>query len=96
MLFRSILSVLDSVGGHKKRAAEILQINPSTLYRKLIRYGVAQPGAEGEEGAFDEASVGEAADGEASGGEAQASAALAVEEALALVAPASGTDSGRD
>ena len=91
-----ILSVLDSVGGHKKRAAEILQINPSTLYRKLIRYGVAQPGAEGEEGAFDEVSVGEAAEGEASGGEAQASAALAVEEALALVAPASGTDSGRD
>jgi len=35
-----ILSVLESVGGHKKRAADILEINPSTLYRKLLRYGV--------------------------------------------------------
>ena len=35
-----ILAVLDSVGGHKKRAADILEINPSTLYRKLLRYGV--------------------------------------------------------
>ncbi|MBU0743483.1 sigma-54 dependent transcriptional regulator [bacterium] len=33
-----IQGVLDSVGGHKKRAAEILEINPSTLYRKLLRY----------------------------------------------------------
>lgn len=33
-----ILKVLSGVGGHKKRAAEILQINPSTLYRKLLRY----------------------------------------------------------
>jgi DNA-binding NtrC family response regulator len=33
-----ILKVLESVGGHKKRAAEILDINPSTLYRKLLRY----------------------------------------------------------
>jgi len=33
-----IQRVLDSVGGHKKRAAEILEINPSTLYRKLLRY----------------------------------------------------------
>jgi len=33
-----ILKVLEAVGGHKKRAAEILQINPSTLYRKLLRY----------------------------------------------------------
>jgi DNA-binding NtrC family response regulator len=45
-----ILQVLDSVGGHKKRAAEILQINPSTLYRKLIRYGFAAPDGEGEDG----------------------------------------------
>lgn len=35
-----ILKVLEAVGGHKKRAAEILAINPSTLYRKLLRYGV--------------------------------------------------------
>jgi len=37
-----ILQVLEAVGWHKKRAAEILQINPSTLYRKLLRYGVGQ------------------------------------------------------
>ncbi|MHB8079359.1 MAG: sigma-54-dependent transcriptional regulator [Candidatus Krumholzibacteriia bacterium] len=48
-----ILQVLDSVGGHKKRAAEILQINPSTLYRKLIRYGFAAPGSEDESGELD-------------------------------------------
>ncbi len=41
-----ILKVLDSVGNHKKRAAEILQINPSTLYRKLLRYGMAGPNDE--------------------------------------------------
>jgi DNA-binding NtrC family response regulator len=35
-----ILKVLEALGGHKKRAAEILAINPSTLYRKLLRYGV--------------------------------------------------------
>ena len=33
-----IQKVLETVGGHKKRAAEILDINPSTLYRKLLRY----------------------------------------------------------
>jgi DNA-binding NtrC family response regulator len=33
-----ILQVLRSVGGQKKRASEILAINPSTLYRKLLRY----------------------------------------------------------
>jgi DNA-binding NtrC family response regulator len=37
-----ILQVLEAVGWHKKRAAEILEINPSTLYRKLLRYGVGQ------------------------------------------------------
>ncbi|MBD3223004.1 response regulator [bacterium] len=37
-----ILQVLEAVGWHKKRAAEILEINPSTLYRKLLRYGVDQ------------------------------------------------------
>jgi DNA-binding NtrC family response regulator len=37
-----ILQVLEAVGWHKKRASEILQINPSTLYRKLLRYGVGQ------------------------------------------------------
>jgi len=43
-----ILKVLETVGGHKKRAADILRINPSTLYRKLLRYGVAQKGDDQE------------------------------------------------
>jgi DNA-binding NtrC family response regulator len=41
-----ILQVLEAVDWHKKRAAEILDINPSTLYRKLLRYGVGQEGDE--------------------------------------------------
>jgi DNA-binding NtrC family response regulator len=36
-----IMWVLDSEGGNKAKAADVLGIDPSTLYRKLSRYGVA-------------------------------------------------------
>ena len=35
-----IMWVLQSEGGNKSRAADALGIDPSTLYRKLSRYGV--------------------------------------------------------
>ncbi|HUF12934.1 MAG TPA: sigma-54 dependent transcriptional regulator [Longimicrobiales bacterium] len=35
-----IMWVLSAAGGNKARAAEVLGIDPSTLYRKLNRYGV--------------------------------------------------------
>jgi DNA-binding NtrC family response regulator len=37
-----ILKVLHHTGWQKKRASEILGINPSTLYRKLIAYGITE------------------------------------------------------
>ncbi len=38
---RYILRVLESVQGHRTRAAEVLGLDRKTLYRKLERYGVA-------------------------------------------------------
>jgi DNA-binding NtrC family response regulator len=44
-----MIQVLNETGWHKKRAAEILGINPSTLYRKIRSYGLEIPGGESEE-----------------------------------------------
>jgi DNA-binding NtrC family response regulator len=74
-----ILQVLEAVGWHKKRAAEILEINPSTLYRKLLRYGVGQD----EEG--DEAEdLLEASADQDQDFEAEADAAQRISEAVEL------------
>jgi DNA-binding NtrC family response regulator len=42
-----ILKVLSYTRWQKKRASDLLGINASTLYRKLIAYGVEKPGADG-------------------------------------------------
>jgi len=39
-----MLQVLEQTGWHKKKAAAILGIDASTLYRKLQRYGICRPG----------------------------------------------------
>jgi len=43
---RYLLQTLEETGWKKKQAAEMLGINPSTLYRKLQRYGMDQEGEE--------------------------------------------------
>src|SRR4029077_4754709 len=56
-----ILKVLNHTRWQKKRASEVLGINASTLYRKLIAYGVEKPGGEMEEdGQSEDGSQGEA------------------------------------
>ena len=50
--------MLNHTRWQKKRTSEILGINASTLYRKLIAYGVERPGArlmDGEHPDSDEA-----------------------------------------
>jgi len=37
---RHILRILENTGWHKKRSAQILGIDPSTLYRKLEKYDI--------------------------------------------------------
>jgi two-component system response regulator HydG len=37
---RYLIQTLEETGWKKKQAAEVLGINPSTLYRKLQRYGM--------------------------------------------------------
>ena len=37
-----ILAVLKEVKGQRKKAADILGIDPKTLYRKLLEYGVKE------------------------------------------------------
>ncbi len=39
-----ILKVLNYTRWQKKRSSELLGINASTLYRKLIAYGIEKPG----------------------------------------------------
>jgi DNA-binding NtrC family response regulator len=39
-----ILKVLNFTRWQKKRSSELLGINASTLYRKLISYGLEKPG----------------------------------------------------
>ena len=36
-----IVATLRQVGGHRSKAAALLAIDPKTLYRKIIAYGVA-------------------------------------------------------
>jgi len=38
---RYLIQTLEETGWKKKKAADVLGINPSTLYRKLQRYGMA-------------------------------------------------------
>jgi DNA-binding NtrC family response regulator len=41
---RHILSVFDAMGGNRRRTSEVLGIDPKTLYRKLLGWGVTGAG----------------------------------------------------
>ena len=36
-----IIATLRQVGGHRAKAATLLGIDPKTLYRKLLTYGIS-------------------------------------------------------
>jgi two-component system response regulator HydG len=38
---RHIIGTLRQVGGHRAKAAALLGIDPKTLYRKLLTYGIS-------------------------------------------------------
>jgi DNA-binding protein Fis len=38
---KHIMRVLEATHGNKARAADILGVNPTTVYRKLSKYGIA-------------------------------------------------------
>jgi two-component system response regulator HydG len=40
---RHVLGVLEKVGWNRRRAAGILGVDPKTLYRKLLQWGVSEP-----------------------------------------------------
>jgi DNA-binding NtrC family response regulator len=60
-----ILRVLNHTGWQKKRASEILGINPSTLYRKLLAYGIPERDAVGPQEKADAAGETDAEQAEA-------------------------------
>lgn len=37
---QSIIDALEKCGRHREKAAELLNVNPSTLYRKMKKYGL--------------------------------------------------------
>ena len=39
-----IVAILTQVGGHRAKAAALLGIDPKTLYRKILTYGISPDG----------------------------------------------------
>jgi two-component system response regulator HydG len=40
---RHVLGVLEKVGWNRRRASGVLGVDPKTLYRKLLQWGVSEP-----------------------------------------------------